>query len=126
MPLTFQFPEGPRLRRLAASLATPARRSNKSPLSQRTYAFFLAFPWTGRRETNRHTLDLKSASVGQWFDQFPWNGVLLVPGGMEQAMESPPREVHGGRDQTARSEPRTTSERETSSFFDAFFGDDAT
>lgn len=118
MPLTFQFPEGPRLRRLAASLSTPARVSNKSPLSQRTYAFFLAFPWTGRREPTRHTLDLKSASVGQWFEQFPWNGILLVAGdanGAPRVETLPP---------PAESTPTRTDERGAASFFDAFFGED--
>jgi hypothetical protein len=79
MALQFVFPEAARLRRLASSLALPrAHHRSGLALTTPTHAYFLSFPWDGRPVRRRRSLDMRTMSVGAWFEAVPWQGTAAI------------------------------------------------
>ncbi len=74
----FSLPESGAIRRLAASLSTASKvakvGSQRFDLSMPTRQFFRQFPWTGKFAGVTGILSMNDATVGQYFEQFNWEG----------------------------------------------------
>ena len=130
MILRFLFPEGPRVRRLASTLAMP-RAGSKQDLAMATptYAYFLSLPWDGKPLNRRRRLDLRTMGVGSWFESVPWEGMVAVSG-EQYDYTAPPVPAHlQDTDRSQRSADtgiavsRPTPSTKIDSFFSDFFRD---
>jgi len=74
----FSLPESGAVRRLAAALASASRvarvGSRRFDLTMPTRQFFRRFPWTGKFSSFAGVLSMNDATVGQFFEQFNWDG----------------------------------------------------
>ena len=122
MAIELLFPEGPQLRRLASTLAMP-RSGGRGDLamSSPAFAYFLSFPWDGRPVRRRRALDMRTMSVGSWFEAVPWTGLAALEVSRGAPMDEEETREFEPPNAGPVQEPAT--EGEVSSFFDCMFDD---